>query len=117
MNKPAAARPARVPRVLATFLVLIPAMTIMGGAAFATGDPNAGWVLARKWCRGCHVVDTSAEGTDTAPSFPSIAQDHGADPRWLRAWLVAPHPQMPDLNLSRTEIDDIVAYLSSLEKR
>jgi hypothetical protein len=65
---------------------------------------------------GCHIVDTSGEETDAAPSFQSIAQDRSKDQAWLRAWLVAPHPRMPDLNLSRDEIDDIIAYLSSLEK-
>jgi hypothetical protein len=32
------------------------------------------------------------------------------------AWLANPHPPMPNFNLSRTEIDWIVAYLASLRR-
>lgn len=32
-------------------------------------------------------------------------------------WLEAPHPLMSHLNLSRGEIDDIIAYLDSLTGR
>jgi hypothetical protein len=34
-----------------------------------------------------------------------------------RAFLLAPHPPMPDLNLSRADIDDISAYLDSLKTK
>jgi mono/diheme cytochrome c family protein len=110
-----AARMALARRSIAALLVMI-SMTPTGSLAWAGGDRDAGWSLARTWCSGCHIVDTSGEGTDAAPSFQSIAHDRSKDQTWLRAWLVAPHPQMPDLNLSRDEIDDIIAYLSSLEK-
>jgi len=110
-----AARMALARRSIAALLVMI-SMTPTGSLAWAGGDRDAGSSLVRKWCSGCHIVDSSGEGTDAAPPFQSIAQDHGKDQTWLRAWLVAPHPTMPDLNLSRDEIDDIVAYLSSLEK-
>jgi mono/diheme cytochrome c family protein len=32
----------------------------------------------------------------------------------IRGWLADPHPPMPNLELSRREIEDIVAYLQSL---
>jgi mono/diheme cytochrome c family protein len=35
----------------------------------------------------------------------------------VRAWLADPHPPMPNFNLSRQQIDDIVAYLDSLTPR
>lgn len=82
----------------------------------AAANREAGFRLARQWCSGCHSVDQSQTGTDAAPSFQSIAQSQTEDDAWLKAWLAAPHPAMPDLNLSRAEIDDIVAYLSSLAK-
>ena len=110
-----AARVALARRAVAALMALIP-MTTTGLLAWAGGDRDAGSSLVHKWCSGCHVVDSSGEGTDAAPSFQIIAQDHGEDQTWLRAWLVAPHPTMPDFNLSRDEIDGIVAYLSGLEK-
>ena len=86
--------------------------------ALAAGDAEAGHGLALKWCTSCHVVDAgSTQGSDTAPSFASIAQRHAKDQGWLRAWLTAPHPPMPNLGLSRQQIDDVMAYLGSLAPR
>jgi len=84
--------------------------------ASAAGDASAGLLLARQWCTGCHVVDAAGSGSDAAPAFPLIAREHGADQSWIRTWLTAPHPRMPNLNLSRTEIDDINSYLQSLTR-
>ena len=91
--------------------------TIAVSPAWAAGDVEIGAFLASKWCSGCHLVETSGTGTDAAPSFQSIARNRGADQAWLRAWLISPHPPMPNLNLSRLEIDDLVAYLASLPKQ
>lgn len=63
------------------------------------------------------MIDETGRGTDTAPPFPDIAQRSERDRRWVKGWLVAPHPPMPNLSLSRMEIDDIVAYLDSLAPR
>ena len=35
----------------------------------------------------------------------------------LAAFLADPHPKMPDMHLSRSEIDDIVAYIQSLNPK
>jgi len=87
-------------------------------AQAAAGDPDAGKRLTQQWCTGCHVVGSSGNtGTDAAPPLPVIAQQKGKDPQWIKAWLTQPHPPMPNLNLSRQEIDDITAYLTSLNQR
>lgn len=99
--------------------VIITAL-LLGMAAtpsLAAGDAEAGHRLARQWCTGCHIVDSAVQGPDTAPSFPSIARRSAGDQGWLRAWLAAPHPPMPNFNLSRQQIDDVVAYLGSLAPR
>ena len=82
--------------------------------ASADGSRDAGLRLAQHWCSGCHTVGDTPSATDVAPSFPEIARARGRDRRWLTAWLMAPHLQMPDFSLSREEIEDVVAYLSSL---
>ena len=83
-------------------------------AAHAAGDADAGHALARQWCTGCHIVDNTGQGQDMAPPFASIARRRAGDPTWVRAWLAAPHPSMPNFNLARQQVDDIVAYLQSL---
>ena len=35
----------------------------------------------------------------------------------LRAFLMTSHPPMPDLHLTRDEIDDVSAYILSLKQR
>lgn len=90
--------------------------TTTSRAVDAAGDPGAGQRLARQWCSGCHVVDAAGTGTDAAPAFAGIARKHEGNEHWLRAWLTAPHPPMPAINLSRGEIDDVIAYLKSLAK-
>jgi mono/diheme cytochrome c family protein len=50
--------------------------------------------------------------------LPTIAQQQkGKDPQWVKAWLQAPHPPMPNFNLSRQEIDDVAAYLAALPQQ
>jgi mono/diheme cytochrome c family protein len=83
--------------------------------ALAQGDPEAGRDIVRSWCTACHVVDLEGTGTDAGPALPSLlaGQQRSADE--IRGWLADPHPPMPNLNLSRQEIDDIIiAYLESL---
>jgi cytochrome c len=84
-------------------------------AAWAAGDPERGRALAVQWCTSCHVVDLEGHGTDAAPALPTLLGSNLRTPDELRGWLVAPHPPMPDLDLTRQEIEDIVAYLVSLQ--
>lgn len=86
-------------------------------AARAAGDAAAGHALARQWCTSCHIVEEGGPGPDTAPPFATIARLHAGDRSWLRAWLSSPHPPMPNFNLAREQIDDIVAYLNSFTAR
>ena len=87
----------------------------VGTPALAAGNAEAGRRLAQHWCVSCHIVSPEGPGTDAAPPFSTIAKQTSQEDRgWLRAWLTAPHPPMPDLHLSRQEIDDIMAYLDSL---
>jgi mono/diheme cytochrome c family protein len=95
---------------------LLAALLLCGAstAALAAGNAKSGQVLAERWCTGCHVVDHQTQGADTAPSFQSIAARNAQHPEHLRGFLVSPHPPMSGFSLSRQQIDDIVAYISSL---
>lgn len=89
-------------------------LSLGAGAASAQGDPEVGRALALQWCTSCHVVDLEGHGTDAAPPLPWLVQEELRTPDELRGWLAAPHPPMPDLALTRQEIEDVVAYLASL---
>lgn len=80
----------------------------------AAGDAANGGLIAKRWCTACHVASTEQKRSDVAaPSFASIARKRQR-PERLTAFLSAPHPTMPDMALSRSEIADIVAYIGSL---
>ncbi|MBT6119729.1 MAG: cytochrome c [Rhodospirillaceae bacterium] len=79
------------------------------------GDVGAGRELADRWCTACHVTEGLSKGTDAAPTFRFIANRKDRTAGEMEAWLVDPHPVMPDLKLSRTQIDDLIAYIESLK--
>ncbi|MBS0640456.1 MAG: c-type cytochrome [Acetobacteraceae bacterium] len=80
------------------------------------GDADAGKRIAETWCVNCHVVAPGqARGTSNgAPAFTAIAGNTAITPMALRAFLQTPHHRMPDLQLSREQIDDVSAYIQSL---
>ena len=82
--------------------------------ARAQGDPEVGRELALRWCTSCHVVDLEGHGADAGPALPALLGAGQRTPDELRGWLAAPHPPMPDFDMTRQEIEDIVAYLESL---
>jgi len=85
-------------------------------AALAAGDPLSGEGIAARWCANCHATATGAplRGTDGAPPFSTILAKPGSTDAWLRGVLRAPHQNMPDLQLERRELEDLIAYLGSL---
>lgn len=97
------------------------AVTLMTASLLSTGahaaDVNQGQKLAKQWCRNCHLVDAEqTAGGDAAPTFASIAETAADRQDDLRAWLADPHPPMPNLDLTRQEIDDLLAYIESLRE-
>ncbi len=83
------------------------------------GDPATGRELAEAWCAQCHLVlpEDSGPGIMGAPAFADRARDPEVTSLYLRAFLRTPHSDMPDIRLSRTQTDDIVAYVLSLKAR
>jgi mono/diheme cytochrome c family protein len=92
--------------------------TIPRVAAQDIGDIAAGYRLAQTWCSSCHLIDPAAQrGVDNGvPAFTAIARMSSTTPLSLRAFLQTPHAQMPDLHLSRDEIDDLTGYILSLRR-
>lgn len=88
---------------------------ILAGQPLAAGRAGDGKVLAMQWCAQCHVVaDDQTTASADAPTFKAIAQQYRANISVLEAFLVDPHPPMPDMSLTRQEIQDLIAYIGSL---
>jgi len=74
-------------------------------------EPSAeqGKELAIRLCRSSHLVDNAAGQAVPAgtPTFRGIAIKPGQTAEQIAAVLIQPHAPMPDIQLTRAEIDSI----------
>ena len=96
----------------------LPTAASTGAKAQEIGDTVEGHKLAETWCRSCHVIDIAQQQgvSNGAPTFPAIAHMKSTTMLSLHAFLLTPHNRMPDLHLSRDDIDNISAYILSLRR-
>jgi len=100
-------------------LVAVMGMALLPSWAMAVelGNAEVGHAFAAKVCADCHDVEPGGEAfspNPDAPSFQEVADTPGMSPRALAVWLQSSHPTMPDLILSTDEIDNVIAYITSL---
>jgi cytochrome c len=95
-------------------LLLILALPLAASNPAHAGAARGGQ-LAHQWCANCHVVDGNASRAvpQGPPSFREVAHS-GMTADQLRAFLSHPRGAMPDLSLTRAEIDDLIGYISTL---
>ena len=79
------------------------------------GSAEAGKALAGRWCAACHLVQLRLTTIDP-PTFTAIANDSSKTPDYLRTFLVSPHKDMPPIQLTPSQIEDLIAYLSTLKQ-
>lgn len=105
-----------VPSVIAMALTIIGLMTGLYGQA-AAADAEQGKALATRWCAACHIVAADqTRGTASAPPFSEVATRGDFDAARVALFLLAPHPKMPDMNLTRVEAANLSAYIATLKK-
>jgi mono/diheme cytochrome c family protein len=85
----------------------------------ARADAAAGARMALQWCANCHVVNAAGGGPSATipqgpPAFATIAGH--MTPDRMRAFLSHPHGAMPDLALTRAEINDLIDYIQTLQQ-
>ncbi len=109
--------------IMGAALALALAPQAMAQAPAEEGDPQKGREIARAWCAACHLVEESvARAADTAATFPAIAARPTVTADGLRAFLSAQHSgaaqgRMPNLSLSRNDVENLVAYVLSLRAK
>ncbi len=81
-----------------------------------TGDRVAGKAFALSFCVECHfVADEQVQFPSfDAPPFLEIAAEPSVTELSLRVFLRTPHNRMPDIILTPTQTDDVIAYILSL---
>jgi mono/diheme cytochrome c family protein len=103
-------------RLLPRFFLVAGCVFLAQGSAIAA-DARQGKTIAERWCSGCHLVEHEQKNapTDQAPPFASLANRPGFDAGKLALLLLAPHPNMPKLALSRFETADLADYILTLK--
>ena len=100
---------------LMALMVAVLATRVTWAAGDAT-DVSAGRELALNWCSECHLVAENQErvSSDAVPTFFAIANHRSTTELGLRVFLTSPHGTMPNIMLTREQIDEIIAYILSL---
>ena len=104
-------------RISKTLLVAGGIFLVQGSTSSFAADAIQGKIVAERWCAGCHIVEHEQKSatTDQAPPFASIAKTADFGANRLALLLLKPHPNMPKLTLSRTEIADLAEYILTLK--
>ncbi len=110
---------------LRTYLAITISLTVLlvPRPSHALDDLANGKRLATQWCASCHLVTPDQKQAKAdVPPFMTIA--NRGEEELLRLPLFLANPahskpgtQMPDFNLSRQAIADLVAYIRSLKPK
>jgi mono/diheme cytochrome c family protein len=95
----------------ATFMAPAPSV------AQSLGDAGSGRQLAEVWCMQCHRI--GRQDVDTSrwpPDFGAVANMPSFTELSMRVFLQTLHGQMPRYQFTLGELDDLIAYLSSLRR-
>jgi mono/diheme cytochrome c family protein len=94
-------------------------LTVGNLQAQEVGNPDQGLRIARGVCAECHLVD-KVPGEQSpnliAPTFEHIANTSGMNSTALTAALRTSHESMPNIIIKGSDLDDVIAYILSLQK-
>jgi len=96
------------------------AVTVWSGAAAAlTPAEQRGFVFVQTNCANCHAIGRfGASPLAIAPPFRVLHENYPVEnlAEALAEGIVVGHPSMPQFQLDPGQIDDVIAYLKSLER-
>ena len=113
--------PSMVLKEKAMLRAALPFVAILLAAARAiaqvpSGDATAGQRLVQAQCSTCHDKEDSPRSRQKGPSLMAVAAIPSTTSMSLHAFLMTPHANMPNYQLTPKEIDDVVAYILSLRR-
>jgi mono/diheme cytochrome c family protein len=105
-------------RTMRNLLCLSAVLSFLAGAGTAVAQSvENGQLLSERWCLPCHAVSRAQGKADKPRSLESIANTENVNFDKIAAFLRLPHAVMPNLPLSRKEVDDIAAYIARMKKQ
>jgi mono/diheme cytochrome c family protein len=106
-------------KTLARYAIGVVLAGLLGSPAFAAGDAVKGKKLASEYCTRCHDIELGGKFKQYPPSFAAIAAYRAEDQIRARITFAVLHSAMPEMAfyfLGASDIDDLIAYIVSLEK-
>jgi cytochrome c len=100
-------------------LAALAALILWPATASAQTSLTAGHRLAAQQCGVCHAVDQRDQSPNPkSPRFRDLGARYPFDGLRdaLATGMIVGHAQMPVLSLTKVEIDDLIAYLKTLQK-
>jgi mono/diheme cytochrome c family protein len=97
-------------------------LALSANTADAAGDPAVGAALAGMICAACHDIAPTSAGWQGAltpgkpPAFVDVAQDPTHTVAWFQRFLRTPHGRMDNVVLTRSDIDNVSAYILAMRK-
>ena len=103
-------------KITIQFVCLAAFAAVTAPFSAAAGDAQNGKLLAERWCQPCHAIAANQPMAVTeAPAFASVARKPDFNEAKVATFLLAPHPKMPDIGLSREAATDLAAFIASLK--
>ena len=105
----------------ASVALLLAGCAAGGPAPTGAADPavQRGHALAERRCSGCHVIGLDDHEGASGPRFRDIRRRFNALSLQKRFGEITQHGsgEMPQLQVSRSDAEDLVAYIESLDAR
>jgi mono/diheme cytochrome c family protein len=79
------------------------------------GNPSSGHQTATTVCASCHQVVGGTSGLGP-PNFVDIANMPSTTALSLKVFLRSSHKEMPNLIISESDTDDVIAYILGLKQ-
>jgi cytochrome c len=100
------------------FSVLVGALALSNAALAQPGERAAGRRIATELCGDCHEVRAPFPAFYRyPPTFEEIAKGPSTTRLALKVFLQSNHTIMPNFIVSRSDADDIIAYILSLKRQ
>jgi len=92
-------------------------LVFLGGTeATVAQNIENGQRLSERWCSECHIVGPGQTRSRGAPQFASIAARQTISTETIASFLLLPHATMVNPRLSRSDAEDIAAFILGMRK-
>jgi len=95
-------------------IILMLVIPLSAAAESVGGNPLIGRQTAMTLCTPCHQIGETR--SDGPPSFVDIANMPSTTALSLKVFLQSNHKAMPNLIISNSETDDLIAYILNLKQ-